>query len=742
MKPKLNRLKWLKGYWQIGLIGTCITLVFCLLYVFKPVFFEFMEYKLYDVFVQQTVKPPETVSVAVIDIDEYSLARFGQWPWPRYRVALLLKKLQMAGVLAVGMDILFAEHDRTSPLVLKKNLQQDLNVTMGFTGLPEQLMDNDQVLANILSDGAYCLGYSFSFEETRDKAFGTDLIPYFKTSVVREPGAPSPVSLLPPGRNMVPPLPVLMHKAGHAGFMNTLTDRDGVLRKVPLMMGFEGKIYPHLSLATLMTALQKNIPDPVLKITSGGIDSIRIGHTVVPLMANGAMLINYKGPGRTFPYVSAAHVLEDKADTALLENKVVFLGASATGLMDIRVSPLDEVYPGVEVNATIVNNILNQDFIRRSDWIPGLELVGILAWGLITTFAIGWSNARFALPVTLVLGILAWYGGILCLDSYQIWISPFFPLMVLAVNFAVLNLVKFWLSDRKKRFYRAAFSKYVSKAVVDQISEYPDKMTLDGEEKEISIMFTDIREFTTLSEKLTPTQVTQLLHDYFTPVTQSIIRNKGTLDKFIGDAVMCFWNAPLDVQGHQLFAVKTGFEMLDALNRLNQQFKDKYGIQIDIGIGIHSGRCRVGNMGSADLFDYTIIGDNVNLTSRLESLTKFYGTKMIVSHTLIPHLPDSMPVQELDRVRVKGKTEPVVIYTVYQPSEKQRQSLQNELSIHEKALSYYQNRLFDKAFDQFSQLGDLCPDRKIYAIYQERCKIFMANPPARDWDGVFVHKTK
>jgi len=542
--------------------------------------------------------------------------------------------------------------------------------------------------------------------------------------------------------HVIPPLPAFLKQCPQAGFMNTLTDNDGVLRRVPLMIAWQGNIYPHLSLATLLTALKGRIPDPMVKISRGGLESLKIGETVVPLEAGGSMLINYKGPSHTFPYLSAGHVLEDKIPAGFLENKIVFLGSSAAGLMDIRVSPLDEVFPGVEVNATIVDNILNQDFITIPDWIPGMELFLIFFWGIVTTFLIGWADARLMLPVMLMLAAGAWYTSLWFLKTHQIWVSPFFPILGLAANFSILNLFKFWFSERKKKFYRSAFSKYVSKAVVDQISESPEKMSLEGEEKDLSIMFADIRSFTSLSEKLTPTQVTMLLHDYFTPVTKSIIKNHGTLDKFIGDAVMCFWNAPLDVKNHQKLAVKTGFEMLDSLVLLNQTFKDKYGIEIDIGIGIHSGKCRVGNMGSADLFDYTIIGDNVNLTSRLEGLTKFYGVKLIISQVIITCLPDTLLYQELDQVQVKGKTEPVAIYTVFQPEPDQRQDLETELTAHRQGLIIYKERQFHRAKTLFQELCLRYPHRKIYSIYLSRCEFFIQTPPEDGWDGVFVHTTK
>jgi len=734
---KINQIQW-----SLLTAGVIITLLVAVTYVFKPAYFKLLENKLYDVFLLNSHSKYKKTDVAIVDIDEYSLENFGQWPWPRYRVALLLKKIQMAGALAVGNDILFGEPDGTSPSVIKKTLKRDLKIDVEFKGLPPELMDNDQLFSNVLGTGPFALGYSFYFKGDDINARQAPGLPRLKISEVRQAGAAGAMTYMISAAHVIPPLPAFLKQCPQAGFMNTLTDNDGVLRRVPLMIAWQGNIYPHLSLATLLTALKGRIPDPMVKISRGGLESLKIGETVVPLEAGGSMLINYKGPSHTFPYLSAGHVLEDKIPAGFLENKIVFLGSSAAGLMDIRVSPLDEVFPGVEVNATIVDNILNQDFITIPDWIPGMELFLIFFWGIVTTFLIGWADARLMLPVMLMLAAGAWYTSLWFLKTHQIWVSPFFPILGLAANFSILNLFKFWFSERKKKFYRSAFSKYVSKAVVDQISESPEKMSLEGEEKDLSIMFADIRSFTSLSEKLTPTQVTMLLHDYFTPVTKSIIKNHGTLDKFIGDAVMCFWNAPLDVKNHQKLAVKTGFEMLDSLVLLNQTFKDKYGIEIDIGIGIHSGKCRVGNMGSADLFDYTIIGDNVNLTSRLEGLTKFYGVKLIISQVIITCLPDTLLYQELDQVQVKGKTEPVAIYTVFQPEPDQRQDLETELTAHRQGLIIYKERQFHRAKTLFQELCLRYPHRKIYSIYLSRCEFFIQTPPEDGWDGVFVHTTK
>ena len=725
-----------RGFIMMG--GFCITIFVATLYIYEPSYLNLLELKLYDTLFGQSYSSEQTHSVAIVDIDDQSLEEFGQWPWPRYRVALLLQKINMAGALAVGLDILFAEPDGTSPIVMKNALKRDLHVDINFSDMPDALLDNDKLLANVLDKGPYVLGFSGIFTK-KDLNKTPNLLRQLKALQVKEAGAESADHYLFQANDLIPPLPLLLNGSNDSGFMNTLTDRDGVIRRTPLFISWQQKIYPQLSLATLLTALKHQIPDPIIKVTKGGIESIRIGDTTVPLEANGAMPINYRGPSSTFPYISAKDVLNDKVDPKELKGKIIFLGTSASGLMDIRVSPLDQIYPGVEVHATVVDNILSKDFIYRPSWAPGLELLLILLWGLITTILIGWANAVLTIPVTLLLALGAWYGGIWSLEHLNIWISPFFPIIVLVLNFSVLNMQKFWSSEKKKKFFKSAFSKYVSKAVVDQLANNPEKLSLEGEEKEISILFSDIRGFTSISEQLSPSQITLLLHDYFTPVTKIIINNHGTHDKFIGDAVMSFWNAPIDVDNHERFAIKAGLEMIDALVDLNRDFQEKFGIQIAVGIGLHSGRCRVGNMGSDDIFDYTIIGDNVNLASRLEGLTKFYGVQLIISDSMLKGLTTDLLAQELDLVRVKGKDKPVRIYSVYSNKDGARQK---EIEHYQEGLSLYKNKQFKDGEDLFKTLADKYPGQKLYSIYQKRCALFINNPPEDDWDGVFTHTSK
>ncbi len=740
MKKTLKKLKSVRP--QILMTGLGVTLFMAGLFVFKPQAIQLLEYKLYDVFLEQ-VHSTETSGVPVIvDIDDQSLKRFGQWPWPRYRMALLLEKIRRAGALAVGLDILFAEPDRTSPRILKQELKRDLELDIGFSGLPQGLMDHDSLLAGILSQGPYVLGYSFSFHRPPGTDPANPDLPPLSAAVVSAPKAGPIKHFLFQAEDVVPPLPNLLQSSPGAGYMNTLADKDGVLRRTPLFIAYGDSIYPQLGLATLLQAFAGTIPDPVIKVTRGGVESLKIKNTIIPLQANGALLLNYRGPSNTFSYISAADILQDRSDPQQLQGKIVFIGTSASGLKDIRISPLDQIYPGVEAHATIVDNILSQDFISRPDWTPGLELSSILVFGLLTTILIGLSSPRFTLPVALLAGLGAWFGSLWSLDQLNIWISPSFPLITLIANFSMLNLLKFRLSEKDKRFFRSAFSKYVSKAVVDQLAESPDKLSLKGEEKEMSILFSDIRGFTSISEQLSPVQVTHLLNEYFTPVTRVITSNQGTLDKFIGDAVMAFWNAPLDVPGHRNLAIRSALDMLGAVRELNQSFQEQFGVQIKIGIGLHCGLCRVGNMGSSDLFDYTIIGDSVNLASRLEGLTKFYGVELIASEDTLQDPSEGVLVQDLDLVRVKGKQQPVRIFAVYGEDHTDTSPTRKELERYHQALQRYREQDFDLALQQFKELAEENSRRKIYTLYQSRCSLFCEEPPGADWDGVFIHESK
>lgn len=718
--------------------GLGLTLVMTILYIYQPLFFRLLDNRLYDQILSRTHNHQVSGVPVIIDLDDDSLTRSGQWPWPRYRVALLLAKLRQAGVLAVGSDILFSEADRSSPQVIKADLKRDLQVEVDFSGLPPALLDNDQVLAGVLADGPYVLGYYFNFAASASAAPPDTLVPPLNVTLINTPGAPSPHRFLLQAAGIVPPLTKLITAAPDAGFFNTMTDEDGTVRRSPLLLSWQEQLYPSLSMATLRTALGK--PPVVLKTSSGGIESLRIASTVVPLDSNGRMLVHYRGGRGCFQYIPAIDVLEDKLPPGSLQGRIALIGTSAAGLKDLRSTPLDPLMPGVEVHATIIDNILTGDFFSRPDWAPGLELCLIIFCGLITSVLIAITNARWTLPVTGLSGFAIWQGGLWFMATPKIFISPLFPLLTLVVNFSFLTLMKFRRTEKEKLFFRTAFSRYVSKSLVDQIVDSPEKLSLAGEEKELTIMFTDIRGFSALSEKLTPTEVIDLLHDYFTPMTKAVTNNLGTMDKFIGDAIMAFWNAPVDIPDHKVLAVRSGVEMLSALGELNKKFREKYGFEVNMGIGLHTGKVRVGNIGTDELFDYTVIGDNVNLTSRLEGLTKFYGVRIVMSETLIDSLPKEFTCQELDMVQVKGRETPLKIYGLFSTQPDKHKS--GELEIYNEALRQYRERNFAEAARMFSDLRNNFLDRRLYSLYEERCHHFQEDPPPPDWDFVYSHTSK
>jgi adenylate cyclase len=720
----------------LPLVCFIITCTIAFMYIYEPLFLKYLDRKLYDVFLGKVHSKQTTGVPCIVDIDEASLNEFGQWPWPRYRVAQLLVKIQNAGAKAIAPDILFAEADRTSLGVLKQSLKRDLKVDVQFTGLPDALLDNDRILANIIAKGPFVLGSYFYFYKSAQQSAAPFLHP-LKLAIVKTPGAADSQDFLINAQSVLPTIQVLSEKARISGFINTAADEDGILRSTPLLLTWRGMIYPSLALAALWVAFDE--PAGALKISKGGVESLRLGKLSIPLDQNGRLLLHFRGPRFTFPYISASDVLNDKLEPLSLAGKIVFVGTSATGLHDLRPTPLDPMFPGVEAHATIVDNILAGDYFIKPDWVPGLEIILIIFTAFITGVLITRLKAVWVLPVALFTSTLIWYGSVWTLGRWRIFISPLFPILSLVINFSLLTLIKFWISEKKKRFFKDAFSMYVSKSVVEQIANSPESLSLNGEEKNISIMFSDVRGFSTLSEKLTPTQVSDLLQDFLTPMTGIITRHDGTVDKFIGDAIMAFWNAPVDVPAHESQALRSGLAMHAALKELNLEFKEKYGFEVDIGVGIHSGMVRVGNMGSKDLFDYTILGDNVNLTSRLEGLTRFYGVPMVVSDTMISHCPADYLVQELDMVTVKGKKKPVTIYSLTSAN---NDTFQKQLGLYIRALKLYRTRQFGKALALFMELRHGNMENTLYALYCDRCDSFIQVPPPDDWNGVFIHTSK
>ncbi len=744
--------------------GVAAFLLILGLYLVQPALLQQLDRQSYDLFLRLTAGGEPPPGIVIVDIDEASIKNFGQWPWPRYLLAALLEGLDEAGASAVGLDILFSEADRTSVMHVQGMLERFLGLKTTVAGLPDELRDNDAILADALAATPSVLSMYLRFSADRlSGGVGPAGAPagngaVFAPSSGHAEGAPfaaaaPPTEAVPPPpglavRELEPrdppgleplsglaradggtfPLPLFV-KAAPVAFYNAGMDRDGLLRRVPLVLAYRDDIYPSLALRALMRA--RGVGALVLETGADGLERLRLGDLTVPVSHDGAMPVLFRGPGFSYPYVSAGDILSGRADKALFKGAVVFVGTSAVGLRDIRATPFDRHMAGVEMHAAVVDAILSGRFVDVPPWTPGLQAVGIVAAGLICSLAFGRARALVYAP--LAAGLT---GGVLWGASQAflagLFISPvYLVLTVAAEGFAVLSL-RFWQEERQKRHLRQAFSRYVAPEIVARIAE-EERDVLAGEERTITVLFSDIRGFTSLSESLRPPQLVRLLNSYFTPMTALVRNHKGTLDKFIGDALMAFWNAPLDVADHPVLAVETALRMQEMLDSLNVALEAQSGARIAIGIGLHTGPAYVGNMGSEELLDYTALGDAVNLGSRLEGLCPMYKVGIAVSGDCAALCGGRFAFQLMDVVRVKGKRNAVEVYAPLRPE--QAAERKAELEMYTAARALYVAGEFQAAAEAFATLDETW-STGLYGVYKNRCRDMAADPPP-DWDGTW-----
>jgi CHASE2 domain-containing sensor protein len=436
-RDRRNRLR-------VLLYGILFSLLLLILNLVKPTLSDFLHYRFYDLLLSANRGEFSSVPV-IVDIDEKSLKQYGQWPWPRYRIATLLDKLRNLGALSIGLDMLFAEEDRASIHSIKKEVSRDFGVELDFREVPHSLRDNDQRLAKTLSGGSVVLGYQFLFDEGSDSE--NCLLHPLRVSKLGHDKAEKKSPLFIHARSVSCNLKMFSQAAAGSGFFNISPEPDGILRRVPLIMEHKDKLYPSLALGTLMKALGAN--DVLLKTGRNGVDSLCLNETAIPLTSNGGLLIRFRGKGRTFDYVSAADVLSDRIPGEKIQGKIVFVGTSASGLKELKPTPFDPVFPGVEVHATVVDNILKKDFISRPRWAAGLESLGVLVLGLISALILAWTGAGWSSLLLGVIGVGVWQASVWTFRNQGIFISPVLPLIVLVCNFSILTFFRFWQEEQR-----------------------------------------------------------------------------------------------------------------------------------------------------------------------------------------------------------------------------------------------------------------------------------------------------
>ncbi|MCT7580611.1 CHASE2 domain-containing protein [Aliarcobacter butzleri] len=695
-------------------------------YIFFPALPDSLDNRLRDYLFTIRGELPHNQNVVIVDIDETSIKSLGQWPWSRDKLAKILENLTLANVGIVGLDIVFAEEDRTSP----HKILQDLKI------YKKDVPNYDLEFSNVVENSPVILGYQFDLVKKDNVNANVPQIP----AIFIEKDKPQDKSYLIEAYNTILNIPQIQDKAYSSGFFNNIPDDTGIIRSVPLIISYDDTIYPSLALEVIRVI--NDTQKVVVQYDENGISNIVLDDISIPTDRYGRMLINFRGPERSFKYISAIDIYNNSFDKSEIDGKIVLIGTSAAGLFDLRATPFDSIFPGVEVHANIIDNILMQDFIYKASWLDGANILIIFVLSIIvvmlTTYTTFWANPIIFLSFSISYLFLVYN----LLFDYGIVLNILFPIATVLIASIMTTLFDYFYNIKKEEAIKAKFASKVSKNVMDDILKNIDKNEFSAKSKEVTIFFSDIRGFTNISEKLDAKDLISFLNRYMQPMSEIIIKYQGTIDKFIGDAIMAYWNAPIDIKNHCDLALKASLEQLEVLEKLNVELQKENLPKIDIGIGLNTGTVIVGEMGSSLRSDYTVIGDTINLGSRVESLCKYYDSKLNISNFTKDKLQEKYIFRFLDLVKVKGKNEPVEIWQVLGKGEA-NESLKEELDLYHKAIEFYKNSDFINALEIFESLenNENKTNKNIYKIYITRCKEFIKTPP-KNFDGVYEHTTK
>jgi adenylate cyclase len=682
--------------------------------------------------------PVETSGrVVIVDIDEKSLKALGQWPWPRDVFAEILGNIHAAEPVVVGLDIVFAERDRTSPVNYLPIFEDFID------GNPDDvrrsLKDHDAILGEVMGSTRTVVGYFFQIKNDGIEPGASIPFPAWSLSLddIAEELHPGLDDVLRAHRAVMN----VSEVGGMSlteGFFNSDPDSSGTVRRVPLMVIFNDTLFPSLTFEMLREGL--GIERPVPALSPLGVQGVCFGDRFVWTDQGGRICVNFRGEEGAFPHISAVDVLEGRVADEAFRNKYVLVGTSSAGLSDNVATPFSKAFPGVEVHATILDNVLQGDEFRydvQSN--TAIIVTMVLLGGTLLSLVLRYSGPLAGLVVGLLFVVYLTVGNYQLFFLHNRWIGLTFAVGSIVLIYIVSTTFNYFFEGREKRFIRTAFGRYVSPQVVAEMISSPSKLTLEGEEKNLTVLFSDIRGFTTLSESLSPREMRILLNEYLTSMTDIIMDCRGTVDKFIGDAIMAIWNAPLDDANHPENAVDSALQMVSKLHELNPGWIARGFPEIKVGVGINTGLANVGNMGSDSRFDYTVIGDNVNLASRLEGLNKVYGTEILISEATYTEVKNRFFCRLIDNVRVKGKHRPV---RIYQPlcegtgDTAQREAVEGFA----KMFDCYEEGRFEEAMKLLENVR-FEPGDTLHAVYVERLEHLSENPP-ETWDGVFVAQSK
>jgi adenylate cyclase len=711
----------------------------------NPGFLQSLRYIVFDAYQRMAPAPVVASSpVRIVDIDEESLARLGQWPWPRSTMARLTDALGAGGARAIAFDMMFTEADRTSPEQMLRWLEPEQAASI--RGAVANWPTNDGLFAQAIARNPTVLAVTLN-ANTESEPFPS------KAGLVA--AGDDPAAFLYGFSGLSGNLPGLTEAARGVGSINWVPDRDQIVRRIPLMFRQGDVVAPSLVLEALRVAegestylvRSSNAHGETAFGSQAGVNEIRIGRYGIPTDARGAVWIRFR-PSNSGAYIPAWRVLAGDIDASEINGRIILIGASAAGLLDLRATPLETAIPGVEVHQQALEQILAGQFLTRPDYAPALELLIGAAAVLLLAFA----SPRLSASAGAALG-----GGlILAILGLSVWaylgagqlFDPVFPAASAFLFATGSSLYLYQQTERQRSEIRNAFSHYLSPSVVRQLAAHPEKLTLGGEVRDLTLLMCDVRNFTGISEGMSAAELTAFINSLLTPLTEIIVENGGTVDKYMGDAIMAFWNAPLDDPEHARHACAAATAIAAKMTELNTAWRQAAAAagrpftQVLIGIGVNSGECCVGNLGSMHRFDYSAIGDNVNVTSRLESLTKVYGVTLVVGEETARRLPD-VSFLEIDLVRVKGRTTPSRILSPQATLELAGAEWDEVTALHERFLAAYRAAAWTDALGLLTTLRDRRIESltQLYDVYQARLNDLMVNLP-ESWDGVYGFKEK
>lgn len=697
---------------------------------------------IYDHIIQLNLRPhTENPKVVIIDIDERSVQTEGRWPWPRDKMADLLNKLKQEGVVTIGMDIVMSEAEINYALGLKDKLQQ---TTSPVVADEKQLLltldkiaphvDNDKTFVHELADHNTVLGFLFHYDSAVKKGVlppplsdtnGT-LIQANKLSIYNFQGYNGS-------------LKAFIDASGKAGFVTNLPDKDGTVRHALVVANYNSKLYPSLALATAMNYL---LVDKVsLLVNKGGLYGVRLDENVIPTNSLGQILLPYWGKPGTLSYYSATDVLKNKIPAKELEGCIAIIGSSMTLLADLHQSPVAQLFPGVEMVGNMIEGILGQQLVTPYNWNTGYGSAYYLLFGTLFAFLFAFSGVYGKIIIALASIVIILVAEVWLFAFKNLYVTSAIFLLIIIVQALVNYIYSYIVESRKERKISQLFSQYVPKDYVKELINSTAEYSMEGQTLTMTVQFADIRNFTTVSETLDANGVKHLLNTFFTPITEIIFQHRGTIDKYVGDMIVAFWGAPLQDDDHAYHAILSSIIIFQKLPEINAKMIEQSLPVVNIGVGLATGLMNVGDMGSEFRRAYTVLGDTVNLSSRLQDLTKFYQVDILVND-MARSGQEAFLWRRIDKVTVKGRKTALIIYQPICLLNDASTTLQEEVGEYEVALDYYYAQKWSSAETAFGTLRKQYPLTYIYQLYLERIKEFKRSPPPENWDGVYKHSHK